>query len=97
MLSDEESEEDGVAIPNRLFGVLVLGITLIFVGIAVVVLSLVLSGFGSVGGVIFIGPLPIVFGAGPNSTWLIIISLVIAVLSIILFIVINRRTRRKSD
>ncbi len=96
MLS-EESDGNGVTVSSRLFGVLVLGIALVFVGIAVVVLSGVFSGSGSVGGVIFIGPVPIVFGAGPDSTWLIVISLIIAVLSVVLFFVMSRRMKRNSD
>jgi len=90
-----ESDEEGTSISRRLFGFLILGIALVFVGIAVlVVASLVLGGSGSVGGVIFIGPFPIVFGAGPNADWLIVISVILGVLSIILFLVMNRRVRR---
>ncbi len=90
-----ESDEEGTSISGRLLGFLILGIALVFVGIAVlVVASLALGGSGSVGGVIFIGPFPIVFGAGPNADWLIVISVILGVLSIILFLVMNRRVRR---
>ena len=81
-----------------LFGFLLLGITLVFVGIAVlVVASVVLGGSGSVGGVILIGPIPIVFGAGPDAGWLIVISVILTVVSVILFLVMNRRVRRFSE
>ncbi len=98
MLDDEETEEEGVSISSRLFGLLILGIALVFVGIAVlVVASVVLGGSGSAGGVILIGPIPIVFGAGPDAGWLIIVSVVLTVVSVVLFLVMNRRVKRNSD
>jgi uncharacterized membrane protein len=50
------------------------------------------NGSASVGGVIFIGPFPIVFGAGPDAAWLIVISMVLAVVSVILFVLFRRRS-----
>ncbi|MGD6853195.1 MAG: TIGR00304 family membrane protein [Candidatus Bathyarchaeia archaeon] len=97
MSGDDEGEE-GVAVSSRLFTFLLLGIALIFIGIAVIVVaSIALGGGGSVGGVIFIGPIPIVFGAGPSAGWLILISVVISVISIALFLVMNRRAKRIED
>jgi uncharacterized membrane protein len=98
LLSGEEAEDDGIGISSRLLSFLLLGITLVFVGIAVlVVASVVLGGSGSVGGVILIGPIPIVFGAGPDAGWLIAISIILTVVSLILFLVMNRRARRFSS
>ena len=98
MLSDEEAQDEGIGISSRLLGFLLLGITLVFVGIAVLVVALVvLGGSGSVGGVILIGPIPIVFGAGPDATWLIAVSIILSVLSMVLFLLMNRRTRRFSS
>ena len=92
MLSEQETEDEGITVSSRLFGFLILGIALVFVGIVVlVVASLVLGSSGSVGVVIFIGPFPIVFGSGPNVGWLILIGIILAVLSIVLFWVMNRR------
>jgi uncharacterized membrane protein len=97
LLSVDEAEDDGISISNRLLGFLLLGITLVFVGIAVlIVASFVFGGSGSVGGVILIGPFPIVFGAGPNAGWLLAISVILTVVSVILFLVMNRRARRLS-
>ena len=98
MLSSEKAEDEGISISSRVLSFLLLGITLVFVGIAVlVVASVVLGGSGSVGGVILIGPIPIVFGAGPDAGWLIAISLILTVVSVILFLVMNRRARRFSS
>jgi uncharacterized membrane protein len=92
----EEGEEGSIEVSSRLWILVLAGISLVFVGIVVIVVaSLVLGGSGSVGGVIFIGPIPIVFGAGPDAIWLIAISIVILVISIVLFLVLNRCARRR--
>jgi len=89
---ENEDEDEGITISSRLFGFLILGIALVFVGIVVlVVVSVFLGGSGSVGVVVFIGPFPIVFGLGPNATWLILFGIILAVVSIVLFWVMNRR------
>jgi uncharacterized membrane protein len=92
MLSERETGDEGIPVSSRLFGFLILGIALVFVGIVVlVVVSVVLGSSGSVGVVIFIGPFPIVFGSGPNADWLILIGLILAVLSVVFFLVMKRR------
>ena len=88
----DESEAEGTDVPSRLFWLLILGISLVLVGIVVlVVASLVFSSSRSTGVVVFIGPFPIVFGSGPNSAWLISIGIILAVVSVVLFFVMNRR------
>jgi uncharacterized membrane protein len=95
VLSDEEAEDEGIGLSGWLLGFLLLGIALVLVGIAViVVVSVVLGGSGSVGGLILVGPIPIVFGAGPNANWLIVISIVLTAVSIILFLILNRRRKK---
>ena len=49
----------------------------------------------TVGGIILIGPIPIIFGSGPNASWLIAISLILTIASIALFLIMNRPYRRK--
>ena len=96
--SAQETEDEDISVSSRLFGFLLLGIVLVFVGLVIlVVASLVFGGSGSVGGIILIGPIPIVFGAGPDASWLIVISIILAVLSLVLFLVMNRRLRRFSS
>jgi uncharacterized membrane protein len=95
MLSDQEAEDEGIGVPGRLLGFLFLGVALVFVGIAVIVVaSMFLSGSGSVGGVILIGPIPIIFGAGPDAGWLIAVSIILTAVSVALFLTMNRRQRR---
>jgi uncharacterized membrane protein len=97
--ADEESGETvekGVNVSSRLFLLLISGFVLVFVGIAVIFIAAVLcsGGSASAGAVIFIGPFPIVIGAGPDATLIILFSIVIAVLSVVVFLVMNKRVRR---
>ena len=95
MLSDEEAEDEGIGLSGRLLGFLLLGIALVFVGIAVIVIvSVVLGGSGSLGGILLIGPIPIVFGAGPDAGWLIVICIVLTAISVISFLILNRRQKK---
>jgi uncharacterized membrane protein len=95
LLSVEEDEDHGINVSSRLLSFLLLGITLVFIGIAIlIVASIVFGGTGSVGGVILIGPIPIVFGVGPDTGWLLAISVILTVVSVILFLVMNKRARR---
>ncbi|MCL5877942.1 MAG: DUF131 domain-containing protein [Candidatus Bathyarchaeota archaeon] len=93
----EQSEENGVAVSGRTVGLLLAGFALVLVGIVVIVVAtLVFGNGGSVGGVILIGPIPIFFGSGPNATSLIALSVILTIISIVMFIVLNRRTKRSS-
>jgi uncharacterized membrane protein len=95
MGDEDKTEAEGVAVSSRLLGVVVLGISLVFVGVAVIIAASALSGgFGSVGGVILIGPFPIVFGTGPDAALLIVLSVVLTIISFVLFIILNRRVKR---
>jgi uncharacterized membrane protein len=97
--ADEETREtveEGVTVSSRFFLLLILGFALVVVGIAVIFTATVLYGGGSAsaGAVIFIGPFPIVIGAGPDVTLIVLFSIILAVLSVVVFLVMNRRLRR---
>jgi uncharacterized membrane protein len=98
-IADEKSQEtaeEGITVSSRLFLFLILGFFLVVVGIIVILIATVLysGGSASAGAVIFIGPFPIVIGAGPDVTWIVLFSIIIAVLSIVVFLVMNRRIRK---
>ena len=57
---------------------LFLGISLILAGFALVFIDAISGGTSpSAGGVVFVGPIPIVFGSGPSGGWLALLSVVI--------------------
>jgi uncharacterized membrane protein len=90
----ETDRKEGLAVSSHLLTLLFLGLSLVFIGIAVIVVtSIAWGGSGSVGGVIMIGPIPIVFGSGPDAGWLIALSVVLTAISLLLFFVFNRRSR----
>jgi uncharacterized membrane protein len=96
LTTQNDDDEGGVVLSGRLMSFLLFGVALIFIGIVVLLaVSLLLGGSASVGGVIFIGPIPIVFGAGPDAGWLILLSVILAAVSVVLFLVMGRR--RKSS
>jgi uncharacterized membrane protein len=88
----QEAEED-TTVPSRFFLPFVTGFVLVFIGVLVVIAALALGGNGSAsaGIVIFIGPFPIVLGAGPDAAWLILISVILAAISVVLFVVMRRK------
>ena len=93
---NRETVEEGIAISSRFFLLLFLGFILVVVGVAVILVARVLYGGGSVSGgaVIFIGPFPIVIGAGPDVTWIVFFSIILAILSVVVFLVMNRKMKR---
>jgi len=70
-----------------------IGFFIILAGIIITVAAALLfgEGTGSFGGFIFIGPIPIVFGAGPGVEWLAFFAIILGILSIILFLMLWRK------
>lgn len=92
---DVEAGQQGVSLSDRFFLLLVLGFLMVVVGVIFLLVAAVLYD-SSVSGsaIIFIGPFPIVIGAGPEAEWLILVGIVLAVLSVIIFFVMNRKMRK---
>ncbi len=69
-----------------------LGVFIILAGITITVAVTLLFGesAGSFGGFILIGPFPIVFGVGPEATWLALFAIIIGILSVILLLLLWR-------
>ena len=96
---NREIVEEGITVSGYGFLFLVLGFILVVVGVAVILIATVLysSGSASAGAIIFIGPFPIVIGAGPDAIWIVLFSIIIAVLSVMVFLVMNRKFRKFGD
>ena len=89
---EDEEENEGFTVSRRFLALVFLGAALVLAGIIILVVSsLELGGSGSVGAVVFIGPFPIVFGSGPDATWLILIGVIIAVISLVVFLAMNNK------
>ena len=96
---NREIVEEGITVSGYAFLFLILGFILVVVGIAVIFIATVLYGGGSAsaGAIIFIGPFPMVFGAGPDVTWIVLFSIILAVLSVVVFLVMNRKFGKFGD
>ena len=70
-------------------GLASLGVIIIFAGFLVVFFGAVLEAGGSTssGGFILIGPIPIVFGSGPNSSMVASVALAISAVMIAAYLV----------
>jgi uncharacterized membrane protein len=92
-----EQESDGKKTFRNYLILMILGFLIAFVGIIVMLIAIMLSGNtqASFGIVIFIGPFPIVIGAGSQITWLILFALILAFLSIAIFFMTRRQEQKK--
>ena len=90
-----EAVEEGITVSSRFFLLLLAGFVLVVVGVVVVLVAAVFSGSG--GAIIFIGPFPIVIGAGPDVAWLVLFSVILTVLGVVVFFVLRRKMRLFGD
>ena len=81
------------SLPLRLF---LLGLALVFVGFVVIVASALFGDDGtvSVGGVIYVGPIPIIAGAGPDALLAIILAAALTVIGFVVFFWMRRQFSR---
>jgi len=69
-----------------------LGFFLMFVGVVVLIVAAALQGDAGVSGVlvVFIGPIPIILGAGPYALLAILLALVLTIVGFIVFFWLRR-------
>lgn len=68
-----------------------MGSLLIFAGMVIIMIATVLYGLpDSLGLIVFIGPIPIVLGAGEYSFWSVILAIILTVLAIAFFIILGK-------
>jgi uncharacterized membrane protein len=92
-LSKYASEQSSVF--QKFFLLFIIGFFLIFVGIIILIIAAVLSdGSANFSAFIFIGPFPIVVGAGPEAPLMVLFVIILAVLSIIMFLVLTKQMKR---
>ena len=80
-------------------GLWAVGSLLILSGFAMVLIGSLPSPATSAGGLILIGPVPIVFGSGPPGGLIVLLSLIAAVLMVLalyLSLTAGRRTRERA-
>jgi uncharacterized membrane protein len=75
---------------------LLLGVVLTFVGVMVIVVSVLLSGDADVSGgaIIFVGPIPIILGAGTDAFLVIVLAVVLTIIGFIVFFWMRRQVSK---
>ncbi len=97
MMVEEDSAQTHGA--DRLQMLFILGFVVIFIGIVILFVAIFSQGFSgsaSSGGIILIGPFPIVFGSGPQAPLLILLSSVLTIIAIACFVILKRKGDRRS-
>jgi uncharacterized membrane protein len=66
---------------------------LVLIGMVVMMIASFTQGQGqtSGGAVILIGPIPIILGSGPESTWLVALAVIITIIALVVFLLTRRK------
>ena len=90
---EKRQDSEDSEISSKIMWAIVAGFISVFVGVLILVIAAAIGGSSSVSGgiIIFIGPFPIVVGAGPDAIWLILIVTVLAITSVLVFVAIRRK------
>jgi uncharacterized membrane protein len=96
MVEKEKVEETPSGGQQKFLMLFIIGFFIIFLGIMVLIIAALVYGEGSVnfGGVIFIWFIPIVFGVGPESKWMILFAIILAVVGITMLLVMHREIKK---
>jgi len=75
------------------------GFAIVFVGILLLIIAAILYSDSSTsfGAVIFIGPIPIVIGAGQQAPWMILFATILTLISILMFLITRKQRKKASD
>jgi uncharacterized membrane protein len=79
--------------PVGLSWILFASFALVFIGMVVMMIASFSQGHGATSGgvVILIGPIPIILGSGPESTWLIALAAIITMIALVVFLLGRRK------
>lgn len=88
-------ENNNKRIERKFLLLLFLGFFLIIIGVTILTITMLMYSKELVnfGAVIIIGPIPIVIGAGPESTLMVLFAILLAILCIVVYLVIRRENR----
>lgn len=86
----QQQEEASSSLPLKLF---LFGFLLMFAGAVVLVASALLGGDGTVSGgvVIFVGPIPIILGAGSYASLAVVSAAVLTIIGFVMFFWLRKK------
>lgn len=75
----------------------ILGSLIVLIGVVILVVAVMLSG-GSVnfGGIVIVGPFPIIVGAGTDISWVVLLAIILAFLNFAIFLIMRREMKKSS-
>ncbi|MEM3759941.1 MAG: DUF131 domain-containing protein [Candidatus Bathyarchaeia archaeon] len=99
MVENGEVAENPSSGQQKFLMLFIIGFFIIFLGIIILIIAALVYGQGSAnfGGVIFIWFIPIVFGAGPESKWIVLFAIILAVLGIAMSIIMRCEIKKAKD
>jgi uncharacterized membrane protein len=83
--------------PQKFLILFILGFFIVCLGIIILMVAALLYGkdAANFGAIIFIGPVPIIVGTGPEAAWMVLFAIILAVLSIIMFLIMRRESDKR--
>jgi len=92
-MAETEAHEAMSNTPMKLF---LIGCFLMFTGVIALIVSALLGGNGTVSGgaIIFVGPVPIVLGAGPHAFLAVVVAAALTVIGFAVFLWMRRQVSK---
>lgn len=93
---DVDADSDNRGSIVRKLGLFFVGFMVMLAGTLLLITATATSsheGSSSFGGVIIIGPIPIIFGSGPDAAWMVLLALILTILSIAAFLIMRKKMK----
>jgi uncharacterized protein (TIGR00304 family) len=92
-MQNQETREEASKINVAATWLLVSGFVLMFTGIIILIAASVLQGNMDIsgGGIVFIGPIPIIFGVGPNAYLAILLAAILTIIGFLVFFWLRKK------
>jgi uncharacterized protein (TIGR00304 family) len=93
-MQNERTREESSTVNVAATWILIIGFTLMLIGITILIAATALQGNMDVsgGGIVFIGPIPIIFGAGPNAFLAILLAAVLTIIGFLMFFWLRKKS-----
>jgi uncharacterized membrane protein len=97
-MQNQEVKEETSTLNVAATWLLVSGFILMLTGITVLIIASALQGNMNIsgGGIVFIGPIPVIFGAGPNAYLAILFAAVLTISGFLVFFWLRRKSYKGS-
>jgi uncharacterized protein (TIGR00304 family) len=93
-MQNQEAKQEASKVNVAATWLLIVGFTLMFAGIIVTIAASAFQGNMDIsgGGIVFIGPIPIIFGTGPHAFLAIVLAAVLTIIGFLVFFYLRRKS-----